>query len=273
MRLAARGVIWVAGLVGLMAGGPAIAAVQKPAPKPIHTVIRKTVVRRVIQRVVHPVVRRVAYHPAISHPPIRHPVLRQVVHTVAHPVVHAVIHPPVRHDVARRVVRPVVRKMAYHPMRNNWGGVSCVPFAKAASGIALMGNAGWWWDAASGRYARGHRPEPGSVLAFRPIARMPLGHVAVVTRIVGRREILVDQANWGLPGRITRGVRVVDVSPRNDWSDVKVAMPSGVLGTPYPTFGFIYNRPDHGGLAQTEVADAPATAHARVIDAPPRTLR
>ena len=34
------------------------------------------------------------------------------------------------------------------------GGLSCVPYARARSGIALRGDAWQWWEAAEGRYAR-----------------------------------------------------------------------------------------------------------------------
>ena len=51
---------------------------------------------------------------------------------------------------------------------------------------------------------------------------------------------MVTQANW-VHGRIARSEPVVDVSPGNDWSAVRVWWePSGQLGTTvYPTFGFI----------------------------------
>ena len=45
------------------------------------------------------------------------------------------------------------------------GGISCVPFARNASGIAVGGNAWQWWNNAAGVYARGSVPESGSVLA------------------------------------------------------------------------------------------------------------
>jgi len=69
---------------------------------------------------------------------------------------------------------------------------------------------------------------------------MPYGHVSVVKRRVGAREILVDQANWQ-PGRVEHGVPVVDVSPGNNWTAVRVWWrPSGTLGRRlYPTYGFI----------------------------------
>src|SRR3954449_9212699 len=63
--------------------------------------------------------------------------------------------------------------------------LQCVPFARAVSGITLFGDAWRWWFEAAGRYGRGHRPQPGGVLSFSPTTRMPLGHVAVVTGVIG----------------------------------------------------------------------------------------
>jgi CHAP domain len=68
-------------------------------------------------------------------------------------------------------------------------GPQCVPFARALSSIRLFGDARGWWSAAAGSYNRGTRPQVGSVLSFRSDVRMPLGHVAVVTTVVDRREI------------------------------------------------------------------------------------
>lgn len=125
--------------------------------------------------------------------------------------------------------------------------VSCVPYARARSGIQLQGDAWTWWDAAAGRYERGRAPQPGSVLVLHRTPRMREGHVAVVSVVVGPREILVDHANWasGLArGRIATGQRVVDVSPRNDWSLVRVWYQRiGDLGTTaYPARGFVHPR-------------------------------
>lgn len=127
--------------------------------------------------------------------------------------------------------------------------VACVPYARARSGIELYGDAGTWWEAASGRYARGAAPRPGSVLVLRPSGRMRDGHVAVVARVLSAREIRVDHANWasgGAKGRIALDQPVLDVSPRNDWSLVRVWYPPvrdyGV--TAYPAAGFV-----HGGQA------------------------
>src|SRR3982750_346249 len=72
----------------------------------------------------------------------------------------------------------------------------CVPFARAASGIQIYGDAWTWWDQADGRYARGHRPESGAVIVFARSARLPLGHVAVVSRVVEKRVVLLTHANW-----------------------------------------------------------------------------
>jgi surface antigen len=124
---------------------------------------------------------------------------------------------------------------------------SCVPYARARSGIALQGDAWRWWDAAAGRYARGRAPQPGSVLVIDRTARMRDGHVAVVSQVVNRREVLVDHANWAsgaARGRIATAQRVLDVSPRNDWSQVRVWYPRvndfGV--TTYPARGFVHPR-------------------------------
>ena len=127
-------------------------------------------------------------------------------------------------------------------------GVSCVPYARNASGIALAGNAWEWWANATGTYARGRVPEPGSVLIFRANGRMPLGHVAVVARAVNSREIEVDHANWA-GGGVALSVPVVDVSDNNDWTAVRVGFGrGGSFGSTYPTYGFIYDRPDTGGM-------------------------
>jgi surface antigen len=125
--------------------------------------------------------------------------------------------------------------------------VSCVPYARARSGIGLQGDAWQWWDAAAGRYDRGRAPRPGSVLVLHRTARMRDGHVAVVTRVVSAREILVDHANWAsgaARGRIATDQRVVDVSAGNDWSLVRVWYPRiGDLGTTaFPARGFVHPR-------------------------------
>jgi hypothetical protein len=64
--------------------------------------------------------------------------------------------------------------------------------------------------------------------------------VGVVSDVLGPREILVDHANWDR-NRVTLDARVVDVSPRNDWSKVRVENSAGSLGRINPVNGFIYN--------------------------------
>jgi surface antigen len=123
--------------------------------------------------------------------------------------------------------------------------VSCVPYARARSGIQLSGDAWQWWEAASGRYERGRAPRPGSVLVIARTARLPSGHLSVVSQVVSGREVLVDHANWAsgaARGRIATDQRVVDVSPGNDWSLVRVFYPRiGDLGTTaFPARGFIH---------------------------------
>jgi len=118
----------------------------------------------------------------------------------------------------------------------------CAPFARSVSGIDLHGNASSWWGQAAGRYARGHVPRVGSVLSFEATRRMRVGHVAMVSRVIGEREVLLTHANWSRRGGIERDVRAVDVSVAGDWSEVRVWYgPQGSLGTSnYPTNGFIY---------------------------------
>ena len=47
-------------------------------------------------------------------------------------------------------------------------------------------------------------------------------HLAVVRAIIGPRAIRVDQANWLDTGNIYLGDPVRDVSPKNDWSLIRV---------------------------------------------------
>lgn len=128
----------------------------------------------------------------------------------------------------------------------------CVPFARQASGIQIYGDAWTWWDQAKGRYQRGQTPRVGAVLAFSKSARLPLGHVAVVSRIVEDRVLMITHANWsrlnGERGHAEQDVTLFDVSPRGDWSLVKVwYRDRGGLGSSiYPAHGFIYGTPDPG---------------------------
>lgn len=123
----------------------------------------------------------------------------------------------------------------------------CVPFARAASGVDIHGDAWTWWDQADGRYKRGHAPRVGAVVAFARQPRLPLGHVAVVSRVVERRVLMLTHANWsrfdGERGHAEQDVTLFDVSRDNDWSEVRVWYrdATGLGGTTYAVHGFIYS--------------------------------
>lgn len=120
--------------------------------------------------------------------------------------------------------------------------LQCVPFARTVSGIEIYGDANTWWDRAAGRYPRSSTPAPGSVLVLRGYRSDARGHVAVVTEIVSERVIRVDQANWFNRGEVSRDVPVLDVSPANDWSEVRVwYIPDAHWGgRVYQAHGFIH---------------------------------
>ncbi len=114
-----------------------------------------------------------------------------------------------------------------------WGAsvLQCVPYARTVSGVDLYGDALNWWDQADGRFKRGHVPKKGAVLAFRAFGPMALGHVAVVSRVLDDRRILIRHANWSVPGAIEEDVLAIDVSDQGDWSQVRVwHSPTGQMG-------------------------------------------
>ena len=131
----------------------------------------------------------------------------------------------------------------------------CVPFARLISGIQIFGDARTWWGQAVGKYETGFVPKAGSVLCFKPVGKMRLGHVAVVSQVLTDRVIQITHANWSIinggRGQIEKDVTVIDVSPNGDWSQVKVWNdPSANLGaTTYPTYGFIYQNAQAMALA------------------------
>ena len=141
----------------------------------------------------------------------------------------------------------------------SWGLASCVddrvvlecaPFARERSGVQLYGAAADWWQKADGRYIRTRAPVAGSVLVFRRSSRLSNGHVAVVTRVLSERQILVTHANW-VHHRVSEDMPVIDVSPSNNWTMVRVWWPpSNRMGvTEYPTYGFILSdRTSHDQL-------------------------
>src|SRR5262249_24701702 len=117
--------------------------------------------------------------------------------------------------------------------------LECAIFARQITGMSLYGDAWRWWDQAVGRYQRDDRPQSGAVLVFKRSNHMRHGHVAVVRKGLGPRRILVDQANWQ-HGRISRQVSVIDASPGNDWSVVRVENGRGRnYGRDNAAYGFI----------------------------------
>lgn len=122
----------------------------------------------------------------------------------------------------------------------------CAPFARMISGIQLFGNAGTWWNQATGKYDQGKAPAPGSVLVFKAIDSMRAGHVAMVSQVISERVIKVTHANWsiinGRRGQVEKDVTVIDASEKGDWSKVRVwyASLKGIGTKAYPTYGFIY---------------------------------
>ena len=139
---------------------------------------------------------------------------------------------------------PVAQRAAFavaeaKTMRKRGQRVWCVPFARTASGIEIKGNAVTWWAKAKGLYNRGNEPAVGAVMAFDATRKMRMGHVAVVSRVVNDRIILIDHANWKR-NEVSLNMAVVDVSRAGDWSAVRVESQPGVLGAVYPVNGFIY---------------------------------
>lgn len=120
--------------------------------------------------------------------------------------------------------------------------LQCVPFARQVSGIEIYGDANTWWARAAGRYPRSNSPAYGSVFVIRGYNTSRRGHVAVVTHVDSSRVIRVDHANWLNGGEISRGVPVLDVSPDNDWTQVRIwHIPGGHWGgRVYWADGFIH---------------------------------
>ncbi len=120
--------------------------------------------------------------------------------------------------------------------------LQCVPYARMVSGIQIFGDAYTWWRRAAGKYKRSQSPEVGSVMVVRSLRSLRRGHVAVVTRVLNKREIVVDHANWLNKERIHLGTPVIDVSAKNDWSAVRVwYTPGNRYGANvYPVRGFIH---------------------------------
>ena len=98
----------------------------------------------------------------------------------------------------------------------------CVEYARLRSGLAVFGDAKLWWGRAKNLYEEFAEPAVDAVMVFSGSKRIRKGHVAVVTRIVNPREVIVDHANWQNHGEIDHNTPVLDVSAKNNWSAVRV---------------------------------------------------
>lgn len=129
--------------------------------------------------------------------------------------------------------------------------LQCVPYAREESGVDIRGNASTWWSQARGMYVRSKKPDSGNVMVMRGYRNPGRGHVAVVRQVLSERSIIVDHANWLNSGEVTLNVPMVDVSPRNDWSQVRVwHIPTQSWGVRvYNVQGFIEPKPATGGGA------------------------
>jgi surface antigen len=122
---------------------------------------------------------------------------------------------------------------------------TCVQYARSFSGIEIYGDAWTWWHQKKTGYKQGQTPTDGAVLVFKRSGKMIFGHVGVVVHQVSDRDILINHANWALPGERKGQIReshlVRDVSKAGDWSAVRVWYPDRqAFGRVYPTYGFIY---------------------------------
>lgn len=151
----------------------------------------------------------------------------------------------------RKCLLLIVSALALVAVGTPASAIQCVPYARELSGINLKGDAWQWWNAASGVYDRGRTPKDGAVLVFTRQGSMRHGHVSVITRVISNRLVLVDHANWAPArtlgrGAVTTAVPVLDVSPKNDWTQVRVWFhPANDFGNRvYRTDGYVYQPRD-----------------------------
>lgn len=129
--------------------------------------------------------------------------------------------------------------------------MECAVYARLHSTVKITGDAYTWWAKAAPLYERGYSPRLGAVLVLHDYAGPKRAHLAVVRAMVSSREIRVDHANWLNDGAIFINNPVRDVSPDNDWSQVRVwNIRSGAWGTRiYSVQGFIGPDPVSAGRA------------------------
>lgn len=146
-------------------------------------------------------------------------------------------------SVAPAVASEAPNPDGIHPYQGEL--MQCVPYAREVSGIDITGDAWSWWDAAEGKYERGHQPRFMAVLVLSRTDRLKLGHVAVVVDVLGPREIRVTHANFGsdpVSRRIVYdSMPAIDVSVANDWSLMRFwNYQAKAWGITYEASGFIY---------------------------------
>jgi hypothetical protein len=266
----------LAGLIGLAAADASATAPRQPEAPALRSAeaTRPAAVRPATTA------RPAAQRPATARPAAP-AAIRPAPPAAARPAAPATARPvPAAQAFRTAAVRPIVIRPASAtpvvarpavPAVDSRVRLTCVPYARMVTGIDLRGNARTWWAGAAGRFDRTQAPEVGAVLSFRASGGMRSGHVAVVEQLLGPRHILIHHANWEGPGirkgTVTRGISVVDVSPNNDWTQVRVqtGLTRGVYGRIYPTDGFIHNRPPASG--RTLEAARPATP-VEVAEAP-----
>jgi len=153
--------------------------------------------------------------------------------------------------------------------------LQCVPYARMVSGIELRGDASTWWESAAGRFRRGQEPAPGAVLVIKGNSKTPHGHVGVVTKVINEREILIDHANWLNNRKIHLATPVIDVSPDNDWSAIRVWYSPGAQygANVYPTDGFIYSEAPQLFItvADTNIRSQPTMKAKKIATLPRRS--
>jgi len=145
------------------------------------------------------------------------------------------------HDAAVYTAGALPRERGHAESAPGQTPLQCVPYAREHSQVKIMGDAYTWWAQAAGHYAREKSPSLGSVMVLHGYAGPKHGHLAVVRKVVNSREIRVDHANWLNEGSIFLNDPVADVSPDNDWSQVRVwNIPNNAWGSRiYPVSGFI----------------------------------
>ncbi|HZH28859.1 MAG TPA: CHAP domain-containing protein [Azospirillaceae bacterium] len=171
------------------------------------------------------------------------------------------------HTIARKLVLMIAIVAGVVSFAGKAHALACVFWARQLTDLAIQGDAWQWWDGAAGRYERTSQPAVGSVLVFQQAREMRRGHVSTVSRLVDSRTVEVDHS-WLKDNKLYRGMRVVDVSARNDWTRVRVWHPGiNDLGTTvYATYGFVHPDRPRRDLLQVAVREnAPIPVEQRSV--------